>query len=404
MPQLPEAGRIVPRIPVQPLTLAEALSLAERNNPQLRAAQAGVEATRAGIMTAGAYLNPSLTFGSLGRQVVSISQAAYPGMLHGFNLQQTIEPPRVRETRIRAAQLRQQTAEYSLAEARLAVRGAVKQAFYEALRRRRETELAQGTLNLLEDLRRRIQVQVEVGEAARLELTRAEAEAASARIAVRSAELRYQAALSALYAAVGAPLNGLEPVGEPQSVSLLPPLRDLQQEMLAKHPSLAVAESQIRVAEATAAHERAQRFPSPAVWVDWFRQPEAAQFRYGLSIALPLWNRRQGPIAEAEATRRQTSASYEYQRVQLLAALERAYNMYQVADQQVQISEAGTLRQAEAAVAAAQAAFRLGERGILEVLDAQRVLRAARLDYLNAQFDRQQALIEIEQLRAIDLP
>jgi cobalt-zinc-cadmium efflux system outer membrane protein len=77
--------------------------------------------------------------------------------------------------------------------------------------------------------------------------------------------------------------------------------------------------------------------------------------------------------------------------------------MYQVADQQVQIAETGTVRQAEAAVEAAQAAFKFGERGILEVLDAQRVLRSARLDYLNAQFDRQQALIELEQLRAIDL-
>jgi cobalt-zinc-cadmium efflux system outer membrane protein len=90
-------------------------------------------------------------------------------------------------------------------------------------------------------------------------------------------------------------------------------------------------------------------------------------------------------------------------RVELLAALERAYSMYQVADQQVQISETGTLRLAEAAVEAAQAAFKFGERGIIEVLDAQRVLRSARSDYVNAQFDRQQALIELEQLRAIDL-
>jgi outer membrane protein, heavy metal efflux system len=69
----------------------------------------------------------------------------------------------------------------------------------------------------------------------------------------------------------------------------------------------------------------------------------------------------------------------------------------------VRIFEAGTLRGAEAAVEAAQAAFKFGERGIIEVLDAQRVLRAARMEYLNAQFDRQQALVALEQLRAIDL-
>ena len=58
-------------------------------------------------------------------------------------------------------------------------------------------------------------------------------------------------------------------------------------------------------------------------------------------------------------------------------------------------------RQAEAALAASEAAFRFGERGIIEVLDAQRVLRSVRFDYLNAQYDRQAALVELERLRAI---
>ena len=50
----------------------------------------------------------------------------------------------------------------------------------------------------------------------------------------------------------------------------------------------------------------------------------------------------------------------------------------------------------------AEAAYRFGERGILDVLDAQRVLRTVRTDYLSAQCDLQAALIEIEQLRAVD--
>jgi outer membrane protein TolC len=37
------------------------------------------------------------------------------------------------------------------------------------------------------------------------------------------------------------------------------------------------------------------------------------------------------------------------------------------------------------------------------VLDAQRILRGTRLDYMNAQYDRQQALITLEQLGALDL-
>jgi outer membrane protein, heavy metal efflux system len=385
------------------LTLQEALQLADKHNPQLRAASASIDRAQAGITTASAYQNPTITLGSLGRQQVLMRTTAMPGMLHGLNFSQTVELPSVRGSRIRAAEVGKQSSEIALTGTRLAIRGAVKQAFYDALRRKRETQLAQGNVELLEDLRNRIQVQVDVGEAARLELTRAEAEVSSARITARAAQVRYSAAISALYSAVGAPIGQVDLQGDLERPQILPPLDDLQQEMLSKHPTLALADSEIRFAEATVESEKAQRIPQPSFWMDWFQQPEAAQWRFGVSLQLPIWNRRQGQIAEAEASRRQAAAIADNQRVQLLAALERAYNMYQLASQQVQISEEGTLRQAELAVQAAQAAFKFGERGILEVLDAQRVQRSARLDYLNAQFDRQQALIELEQLRAIDL-
>jgi cobalt-zinc-cadmium efflux system outer membrane protein len=48
----------------------------------------------------------------------------------------------------------------------------------------------------------------------------------------------------------------------------------------------------------------------------------------------------------------------------------------------------------------AAAAYRHGERGILDFLDAQRVLRTTRMDYLNARYELQAALIDIERLRA----
>jgi cobalt-zinc-cadmium efflux system outer membrane protein len=83
--------------------------------------------------------------------------------------------------------------------------------------------------------------------------------------------------------------------------------------------------------------------------------------------------------------------------------VERAFGEYRVAQSQVDMFKDGIVLQAEAAVDAAQAAFQFGERGIIEVLDAQRVLRTARLEYMNAQYDRQQALIALEQLGALDL-
>src|SRR5688500_6875562 len=76
-----------PIIPRKILTLADALEAAERYNPQLQVAAARVESARAGILTAGAYPNPELTFGSMGRQR-AIQLGTLSGMLHGFTVTQ----------------------------------------------------------------------------------------------------------------------------------------------------------------------------------------------------------------------------------------------------------------------------------------------------------------------------
>ena len=72
-----------------------------------------------------------------------------------------------------------------------------------------------------------------------------------------------------------------------------------------------------------------------------------------------------------------------------------------MADQQVTSLQSGSLRAAETAVEAAKAAYRFGERGIVEVLDAQRVLQSVRGDLLDAQFARQSALVDLEELGAM---
>jgi cobalt-zinc-cadmium efflux system outer membrane protein len=56
------------------------------------------------------------------------------------------------------------------------------------------------------------------------------------------------------------------------------------------------------------------------------------------------------------------------------------------------------VREAESALRVAEAAYRFGERGILDVLDAQRVLRSVRADLLQARYQLQVARITLIQL------
>jgi cobalt-zinc-cadmium efflux system outer membrane protein len=234
-----------------------------------------------------------------------------------------------------------------------------------------------------------------------LELTRADAEVATAQTFLRSAQLRYLNSVAVLRTVVCAPLPAdVEPRGAVDLGVKLPSLEKLRQEVLAAHPALAQARAEIRRAEARLQTETALRKPQPALRAEFEHQPDLGFYRFGVTLPLPLWNRREGPIAEAVAAVNQAKAMAELRRLELAGATERAYGLYEVASQQLASLEQGVLKEAEAALQAAEAAFRFGERGIIEVLDAQRVLRSVRLDYLAAQYDLQDALIEIERLRA----
>jgi outer membrane protein, heavy metal efflux system len=384
------------------LSLEQALSQAEQYSPLLKASQAEIEAAQAGIITARTYLNPELNLLD-GHQSIRLPTSV-AGMVQHYGVSQRIELPFQRRARIKAASIGHESSEFGLEERKLEIKGAVKQAFYTVLRHKQELEVARQNLATVEDFRHRIEVQVTTGEAAKLELTRADAELATARNIATSAELQVRTATSALRAIIGAEsTSAIEPRGILSKVPRLLPLADLLKKVLNLHPAFAQAKTEVRRSEAILSAERTLRVPQPVAIAEYEQQPDLRFYRVGFALPIPIFDRRQGPIREAEARVRQTNSLVDQQRLELTSALETAYGQFQIANQQVLALESGALRQAEAAVGAAEAAYKFGERGIIDVLDAQRVLRGVRLDYLGAQFDRQAALIELEQLRALDL-
>jgi cobalt-zinc-cadmium efflux system outer membrane protein len=384
------------------LTLERALELAERNNPRLTIAAAQTESARASILTARAYPNPETAL-DLGRQR-SRDADAREGNVFVFGLAQPIDLPSVRDPRIRAAEASLEGSQFAQQESRLALRAAVKIAFYEVIRRRSDAELAADNQKLLEDIRRRIAVRVEVGEAPRLELTRADAEARSAANATASARLRVTEARAQLYALTGLTATaGRDVDGTLEQPPSLPTLEALREQVLERYPLLAQSRADIRRAEARLETERALRTPQPTVRAGVNQDPDQRQILLGVSIPIPVWNQRQGQIGEAVAQLQQATAVAESRRIELLTALEGAYARHEVATQQIEAFQSGLLRQAEDALRVAEAAYRFGERGFIDVLDAQRTLRAARQDFLTARFAQRAAYIDIEQLRALEL-
>jgi cobalt-zinc-cadmium efflux system outer membrane protein len=251
-------------------------------------------------------------------------------------------------------------------------------------------------------LRRRVEVEVRVGEKGRLELTRAEAELARANFILRSAQIQLANSIAGLRVAIAAPADkDLDPQGSLESQIQLQPLPELREAVLSNHPVIEQARTDVQEAEATLKHQRSLRLPQPVLYGEYEHQPDLTFWRAGVTIPLPLWDRRRGQIQEAKASIRESMAIQDEKQLEILSALERTYEQYQLADQQVKSLQAGSLHEAESAVDAAQSAYHFGERGIVEVLDAQRVLQGVRSDLLDAQYARQSALIDLEELGAI---
>ncbi|HEX4583064.1 MAG TPA: TolC family protein [Acidobacteriaceae bacterium] len=178
----------------------------------------------------------------------------------------------------------------------------------------------------------------------------------------------------------------------------MPSLEQLRSKVLDTHPVIATSRANTQAAQATLDRERALSIPAPVAFAEFENQPDLRFWRLGATIPIPLWDRRRGQISDARALISQSNAVLNQRQLELTAVLERAYEQYQLADQQATSLEAGSLRAAESAVDAAKAAYRFGERGIVEVLDAQRVLQSVRGDLLDAQFARQSAMVDLESL------
>lgn len=382
-----------------PLTLGEALRLAALHSPALAAAEAQEQGAQAALKTAQAFQNPEVEVAS------GVSRPRQPGGESGRNemigISQLIELPSLRSARREGAEAGVVSGAAALEDARLSQRTAVKQAYFEVLRRQEESGLAIENYTLLQQIRDRVKLKVAVGEAARYELVKSEAETLAAESAVRSAELRITQARDRLRSLIGAPLaEAFEVAPEPLLPANLPELSELRRDLLAQQPRLKVGEAETRRAQARVEQERAARMPQPTLKLSSERDPDMSQWRVGVSLPLPLWNRRTGPVHEAMANLQWVEAETRQLHLGLLAELDQAYGRYEIAKRQVETFESGLMKEAESAMKVAEAAYRYGERGILDYLDAQRVLRTTRVDFLNARYELQTAMIDIERLRA----
>jgi cobalt-zinc-cadmium efflux system outer membrane protein len=379
--------------------LARLEAAALESSRSLLAAREQINAARQAVVSAGAFPNPELEY--LSGTQRSRGLGGNPGNARSVTLTQPLDLPWRRTARI------------AVAEAGLEVTGAAVRAFeadtiarlrlnyFGVLRREAELKNAREDMAAMESVRSRIALRVETGEAPRFELIKADAEMLNAQKTAQAAGFRVEQARSALRQSVGGALPAEFVLrGQLREVPDLPPLDGLRRQLQETSPDLVRVRAEMVRAQHQLDLERRQRWPSLALKASMDEDPDVRTSKFGLVVSVPLWDRRSGPVGEAAAQFSRARYELEAQEFSLGQQLEVAVQQYEIAGAQVTALESGIVRQAETALKVAEAAYRFGERGFLEVIDAQRVYRAARAELISARFELASAWVEIERLRA----
>jgi len=378
--------------PRQPLTLDAAIALALRLNPTLRAAGQEVAAQQGALVQAGARPNPELELLREGERRDNRTLTAL--------LTIPVELGGKRAARIDAARQEGQLAALALNAEQARVRADVIAAFHDVVAALARERMAQELVSLAGRALDAAGKRVDAGTLSPVEQTRARVAQGSARIEALQAARVLDTARIQLAALWAGDARGLEVV-EPDTVTLpaLPPLDRLLAQLDAA-PGMRQARANLEHRQALARLEQARRTPDVSVIVGAQREGLDARNRtvLGLSVPLPLFNRNDGAVLDA--LRRVDKAQDEQaaQGARLRAELGQAHARLATALAECALIATEILPGAQDAQRAASRGFELGKFGLIDVLDAQRVLAQSTYQYLNAVAESHRALADIARL------
>ncbi|HMM71167.1 MAG TPA: TolC family protein [Rhodocyclaceae bacterium] len=378
-------------------TVDQLIAMALSSNALLGAVRTDIDISQAEAVIAGAYPNPEIEI--MGGERTARGPALTPGSTQSFAFSQRLDYPSQREARREVASAGISIARASAQTFEVELVTRLKQGFYAVIRHESELRAAREDLDLAQAIRDRVEVRVQVGEAPRYELIRADTELQNAQKNADSAALRLAQAKLRLRSVVGSALpERFDVDGSLVEELKLPGIDQLRQRMLERNPELARLRAEVERSRRVLELENLRRMPDVSLKLARDRDPEYEAHRIGLAVSIPLFDRRQGQIAQAGALSERSRIALQGRIFELEQFLDAAYRQYELSRTQVAALESGIVRQAEAALRVAEAAYRFGERGILDVLDAQRVFRAARNELISARYELMSALAEIERI------
>lgn len=383
-------AQVAPARPASPsdrtLTLREARELARRSSPELLAAREAVAAARARARQAGAIPNPVLSY-----QREQTSRAGQTNSQNIAAIDQPLEIGGVRGARINVARIRREAAEARLAMAEAQLDFDVTRAYALAVAADRRADLARQGANAFTRASTVSRTRLAEGDVSGYAHRRIQLETARYASLLAEATLAQRAARLTLATLVATSADSLRDTAMVLEDSIgemtLAITEDSLWSLAARHRAeLRAAELEAEAAVAETQLARRERIPVPTVTAGVKNEEIAGDnsfkgFVAGITIPLPLWDRRRGAVDAAGADARRRTAEAEVVRRRVWREVVESAAAYRAIDEQVTLLRPQLGAASQAALRAAQVAYAEGEIPLVEWLDAVRAYQEAEASF-----------------------
>lgn len=377
---------------VTQLALADALRLAARDNPTLRAKQLELRTAKANEVTAGLRPNPTASY------VAEQFGGPTSEQQQTVTLSQPFELGGKRQRRIDSARAGTRVTTEEIADVHRQTILQVKKAFNDVLVAQSTLALAEENLRTLDEVQRLQRLRLEKGDISELELTRIEVQRYAFERDAADARQAIDVARATLRAITG--VDAVAPdfmvVGSLEYRDVRLDRSELLRSALDARPDLRAAEAARAKARADQALARANAWWDVSPQVEYQRIGPDNRFGFGFSIPLRLFDRNQGEIARTAAEIERADALRQAAAVQVLTDVETALAIVATEGKKLNLLRDTYLPKAQRARDTIEFAYRRGAVPLLEFLDAQRTYRETAVEHVRALGNYQSALYQLE--------
>lgn len=366
-------------------------------NPDLDIARARWGTVHAGVLTAGQRPNPSL---QLPFQYATNPSGGDAPWTLGFTLDIPIETAGKRGYRIEQAQQLADVARFNIGNVAWQVRSRLRIQLLSLYTATRRAGLLQQQIDTQRQINAMLEKRLSVGAAAAPEVNQQRIVLIQNSSDLANTEKQMQDARAQAATIIGVPVGELTDIkiGFADFEHIYPdiPAREAQRSAILNRSDLLGALAQYAASQAALRLQIANQYPNINLGPGYVFDAGINKIAFAASaISLPLFNRNQGSIAEAEAARGEAEASVKALQAQAINETQRALLNYQASLRSLQQS-ADLLAAQRRQSAASQRSFRAGETDHLTLTLAQQASYANLLARQDVLTQVQQALGQLE--------